>query len=231
MTESEFFIPDLCRVRAVFLLLVTSELLVLVLAIVQADRGWIDWNYFGLLSLFVQWTTLTSAALICLCEPGLHGCPSPVQRPPLSPLCCWMCWRSACLPTAYCTPGRRGRLAGRGQENAAGVTDRAHGAALFLPATPVATAAGGGNAGAPGIASGSHTAPLPVQQHEHHRQPDCGQPGTGGRGRAGSVGTVSRQPSHRRSADPAVQGTGTLPTLPCHRGTASGRPSEAGVAD
>ncbi len=58
--------PDLCRVRAVFLLLVTSELLVLVLAIVQAEAGWIDWNYFGLLSLFVQWTTLTSAALICL---------------------------------------------------------------------------------------------------------------------------------------------------------------------
>ncbi|MGB1476370.1 MAG: hypothetical protein ACPG9R_01160, partial [Marinobacter salsuginis] len=36
MTEREFFVPDLCRVRAVFLLLVTSELLVLVLAIVQA---------------------------------------------------------------------------------------------------------------------------------------------------------------------------------------------------
>lgn len=58
--------PDLCRVRAVFMLLITSELLVLVLAIVQAEAGWIDWNYFGLLSLFVQWTTLTSAALICL---------------------------------------------------------------------------------------------------------------------------------------------------------------------
>ena len=63
---SEFFVPDLCRVRAVFLLLITSELLVLVLAIVQAESGWIDWSYFGLLSLFVQWTTLTSAALICL---------------------------------------------------------------------------------------------------------------------------------------------------------------------
>ncbi len=61
-----FFVPDLCRVRSVFMLLVTSELLVLVLAIVQASDGWIDWNYFALLSLFVQWTTLTSAALICL---------------------------------------------------------------------------------------------------------------------------------------------------------------------
>ncbi|HET8800999.1 MAG TPA: sensor histidine kinase [Marinobacter sp.] len=66
VAEREFFVPDLCRVRAVFMLLITSELLVLVLAVVQANQGWIDWNYFGLLSLFVQWTTLTSAALICL---------------------------------------------------------------------------------------------------------------------------------------------------------------------
>ncbi|MBK1851120.1 MULTISPECIES: sensor histidine kinase [unclassified Marinobacter] len=62
----DFFVPDLCRVRSVFMLLITSELMVLVLAIVQASDGWIDWNYFALLSLFVQWTTLTSAALICL---------------------------------------------------------------------------------------------------------------------------------------------------------------------
>ncbi|KPQ28682.1 MAG: two-component system, LytT family, sensor histidine kinase AlgZ [Marinobacter excellens HL-55] len=70
---ADFYVPDLCRVRAVFLLLITSELLVLVLAIVQAERSWIDWNYFGLLSLFVQWTTLTSAALICLLRPWLAG--------------------------------------------------------------------------------------------------------------------------------------------------------------
>ncbi|WP_297798161.1 sensor histidine kinase [uncultured Marinobacter sp.] len=64
--SSEFYVPDLCRVRAVFMLLITSELMVLVLSIVQAKADWIDWNYFGLLSLFVQWTVLTSAALICL---------------------------------------------------------------------------------------------------------------------------------------------------------------------
>ena len=64
--SSEFYVPDLCRVRAVFMLLITSELMVLVLSVVQAKADWIDWNYFGLLSLFVQWTVLTSAALICL---------------------------------------------------------------------------------------------------------------------------------------------------------------------
>ena len=53
------------------MLLITSELMVLVLAIVQASDGWIDWNYFALLSLFVQWATLTSAALICVLRPRL----------------------------------------------------------------------------------------------------------------------------------------------------------------
>jgi two-component system, LytTR family, sensor histidine kinase AlgZ len=64
--DGDFYIPDLCRVRSVFMLVVTGELLSLVLAVVQADERWVEWNYFGLLSLFVQWTLLTSAAGICL---------------------------------------------------------------------------------------------------------------------------------------------------------------------
>ena len=69
--DSRFFVPDLCRVRALFLLLVTSELLVLALAMAQTQNGWIDWGYFGLLSLFVQWTVLTSIAMICPLRPRL----------------------------------------------------------------------------------------------------------------------------------------------------------------
>lgn len=61
----DLYIPDLCRVRAVFLLLVTTELVVLLFALVRADHQWIDWDFFGLASLFSQWTVLTSAALIC----------------------------------------------------------------------------------------------------------------------------------------------------------------------
>jgi len=55
------------------MLLVTSELLVLVLALAmaQTQNGWIDWGYFGLLSLFVQWTVLTSIAMICPLRPRL----------------------------------------------------------------------------------------------------------------------------------------------------------------
>ncbi|MFT5988122.1 MAG: two-component system sensor histidine kinase AlgZ, partial [Pseudomonadales bacterium] len=36
--DSRFFVPDLCRVRALFMLLVTSELVVLALAMVQAQH-------------------------------------------------------------------------------------------------------------------------------------------------------------------------------------------------
>jgi two-component system sensor histidine kinase AlgZ len=53
------------------MLLVTSELVVLALAMVQAQHEWIDWGYFGLLSLFVQWTLLTSVAMICPLRPRL----------------------------------------------------------------------------------------------------------------------------------------------------------------
>jgi two-component system sensor histidine kinase AlgZ len=53
------------------MLLVTSELVVLALAMVQAQHDWIDWGYFGLLSLFVQWTLLTSVAMICPLRPRL----------------------------------------------------------------------------------------------------------------------------------------------------------------
>jgi two-component system sensor histidine kinase AlgZ len=53
------------------MLLVTSELMVLALAMVQAQQDWIDWGYFGLLSLFVQWTVLTSIAMICPLRPRL----------------------------------------------------------------------------------------------------------------------------------------------------------------
>ncbi len=66
-----FFVPDLCRVRSVFLLVVSSELMVLLLAMAHARGQWIDWNYFGLVSLLVQWIVLTSAALICLSRPWL----------------------------------------------------------------------------------------------------------------------------------------------------------------
>ncbi|XOZ32285.1 sensor histidine kinase [Halomonadaceae bacterium KBTZ08] len=59
------FIPDLCQVRAVFLLVLTTELVVVLFALAQPSDGLLDWRYLGLASLLVQWVTLTAAGLIC----------------------------------------------------------------------------------------------------------------------------------------------------------------------
>ena len=58
--------PDLCRVRAVFLIIIVTELVVVLFALIRASDGWLDWDYLGLASLFAQWSVLVSAALICL---------------------------------------------------------------------------------------------------------------------------------------------------------------------
>ncbi len=65
-TESgELFIPDLCRMRAVLTMIIATELMVLLFALVQATDQWLAWDYLGLASLLAQWIVLTSAALIC----------------------------------------------------------------------------------------------------------------------------------------------------------------------
>ncbi|QCF27365.1 sensor histidine kinase [Hydrocarboniclastica marina] len=70
--ETETFIPDLCRVRAVFLVLVTTELVAILFALVRGTEGWLDWDYLGLVSLFGQWTVLSSSALVCLMRNRLN---------------------------------------------------------------------------------------------------------------------------------------------------------------
>ncbi len=63
---SELFLPDFCAMRAVFGVVVIAQLLAFVL--VLAGRGdFADpWLGLSLVSLFVQWVALTSAALLCL---------------------------------------------------------------------------------------------------------------------------------------------------------------------
>ncbi|TDT44324.1 two-component system sensor histidine kinase AlgZ [Halospina denitrificans] len=64
--EGDTFIPDLCRMKAVFFLVLITELVLVLFALARAGTGWIDWNYLGLASLLTQWVTLTSAGLICV---------------------------------------------------------------------------------------------------------------------------------------------------------------------
>lgn len=70
-----FFIPDLCNVQAVFLLVLVAELLALVLGLSRMGLRGFSWQGFALLSLGVQWTALLAAAGLCQLRPRLAGWP------------------------------------------------------------------------------------------------------------------------------------------------------------
>ncbi len=67
----EFFLPELCLPQALLVLVVLAELLVLVLVLVEPMHATFDWMRLALMSLFVQWIVLLSAALLCGLRPWL----------------------------------------------------------------------------------------------------------------------------------------------------------------
>lgn len=60
-----FFLPDLCNTRAVVALLLLSETLVMALTLVEGGLADFSWQRFATVSLFVQWVSLLSVALLC----------------------------------------------------------------------------------------------------------------------------------------------------------------------
>lgn len=65
MAARESFLPNFCAIRSVFAIVVVGELLVLVMILARSPRAE-TWQDLSLLSLFVQWIGLCSAALLCL---------------------------------------------------------------------------------------------------------------------------------------------------------------------
>lgn len=70
-----FFIPDLCSAQAVLLLVLVVELLALVLTIGAGGLRHFSWERFAVLSLFVQWVALLSAAVLCRLRTALAHWP------------------------------------------------------------------------------------------------------------------------------------------------------------
>lgn len=71
----EFFIPDLCNVQAVLFLVLVAELLAIVLALAETGLRAFSWQSFSITSLFVQWSFLLSAAVLCQLRPRLNDWP------------------------------------------------------------------------------------------------------------------------------------------------------------
>ncbi len=79
----EFFIPDLCAPRPVFVMVLLVELLVLVYTLTASNLPQFNWETLALCSLFVQWVVLLSASVLC----GLRRMISGFSLPLVS-LCC-----------------------------------------------------------------------------------------------------------------------------------------------
>jgi two-component system sensor histidine kinase AlgZ len=65
VTEDGFFLPDLCAPQSILFLVLITELLVFVLVLADSGSIQFSWAQLGLTSLFVQWLTLSSAAVLC----------------------------------------------------------------------------------------------------------------------------------------------------------------------
>lgn len=73
----ELFLPDFCGPRAVLAVVLVAELVAVMLALARYEPGTAFWDSLARISLFLQWTTLLSAAGLCLARPALDG-----QSPP-----------------------------------------------------------------------------------------------------------------------------------------------------
>ena len=71
-SDDSFFLPDLCAIQPVFLLIVVSELFSIVLVLASGSLHTFSWEQLALTSLFVQWVALTSAAILCGLRPRLR---------------------------------------------------------------------------------------------------------------------------------------------------------------
>jgi two-component system sensor histidine kinase AlgZ len=67
--RDDLFLPGFCDIQMVFAVVIIAELLALVL--VLAGNPLDPWSQLGIVSLFLQWIALTSAAVLCLARPLL----------------------------------------------------------------------------------------------------------------------------------------------------------------
>ncbi len=69
--EPTSFLPNFCNIRTVFSVVMLAELLALILTLASSNGLNNSWRYLSLVSLYIQWITLLSAATLCLLRPAL----------------------------------------------------------------------------------------------------------------------------------------------------------------
>lgn len=69
--EDDFFLPNLCNSDSVLMLLIVAELFAIMLVLISSGLWGFDWARLALVSLYVQWVSLSSAYLLCRLRPWL----------------------------------------------------------------------------------------------------------------------------------------------------------------
>ncbi|MGH1372319.1 MAG: sensor histidine kinase [Cellvibrionaceae bacterium] len=75
-SDSVPFLPDMCALQAVFLLVLLGELLALSLTLADSGLMYFDWEDLGFRSFLIQWIVLLSAAALCPLRFWLSSRPS-----------------------------------------------------------------------------------------------------------------------------------------------------------
>jgi two-component system, LytTR family, sensor histidine kinase AlgZ len=65
------FLPDFCSARAVLAVVLLAELVAILLALARHESGPLFWESLARISLFLLWSTLLSAGLLCVARPLL----------------------------------------------------------------------------------------------------------------------------------------------------------------
>ena len=74
--QEHFFLPDLSSGKAVFMLILISELFVVVQQLALPEFIPLSWNRLALTSFYVQWIVLTSSAFIYFIRPKMKNKPA-----------------------------------------------------------------------------------------------------------------------------------------------------------
>ena len=73
-----FFLPDFCAIQPVFMLILFAQLLSIVFVLLAYPIWPFPWESLALISLFVQWISLTTASVLCLLKKPLCYFSAPV---------------------------------------------------------------------------------------------------------------------------------------------------------
>lgn len=67
--QDRCFLPNLCGLRVVFVVIIIAQLFSFLLILVQTGQQTANWLDLGLVSLYVQWCALANCAVLCMLRP------------------------------------------------------------------------------------------------------------------------------------------------------------------